>query len=285
MFIQTETTSDPARLKFYPGRAVLESGAADFPDADAAKRSPLAQRLFRIESVKGVSLGSDFITVTKADDGDWQLLKPAILGVIMEHFISNQPVVVEAHREETTDGDGEDSEVVTEIKELIETRILSAVAQDGGDVIFRGYEDGIVLLEMLGSALGMKSGIENMLRHYIPEVVEVRSYEEHVRLQKPELKTPEALAVSKLLDEQINPAVAAHGGHISLIDLKGDTAYIRLEGGCQGCGMADVTLKQGVETAIKQAVPTITTVLDVTDHAGGNNPYFQPAKGGASPFP
>ncbi len=119
-----------------------------------------------------------------------------------------------------------------------------------------------------------------MLRHYVPEVTDVIDYRD--AMPKPGLETPEGEAILRILDEQVNPAVASHGGHISLVDVQGDTAYLRLEGGCQGCGMADVTLKQGVETAIRREVPTITTVLDVTDHAGGANPYFQPGKGGMS---
>ena len=128
----------------------------------------------------------------------------------------------------------------------------------------------------------MLDGIANMLRHYVPEVTDVVDYRD--ALPKPGLETPEGEAIRRVLDEQVNPAVASHGGHIALVDVQDDTVYIRLEGGCQGCGMADVTLKQGVETAIRREVPTIVNVLDVTDHAGGSNPYFQPGKGGASPM-
>ena len=135
----------------------------------------------------------------------------------------------------------------------------------------------------LATLIAMLSGIENMLRHYVPEITAVQSFEEYERLRKPEMNTPEALIIRELLSTQINPSVAEHGGHIALIDVQPDTVYIRLEGGCQGCGMADVTLKSGIETAIKQAVPTINAVLDVTDHAGGNNPYYAPGKGGVSP--
>jgi Fe-S cluster biogenesis protein NfuA len=122
-----------------------------------------------------------------------------------------------------------------------------------------------------------------MLRHYVPEIAGIRSYDEHQRLQSPGMNTPQALAVRKVLDDDVNPSVASHGGFIALIDVKENVTYIRLEGGCQGCGMADVTLKQGIETAIRRAVPSITAVLDVTDHAGGTNPYYQPGKGGVSP--
>ncbi len=283
MFIATETTADPATMKFVPGRAVTGSGTAQFADAESAKRSPLAERLFAIEPVAAVSLGPDYVSVTRAEDADWSDLKAPVLAAIMEHFVAGKPALLDGAAAESTGDGGEDSELAGQIKELIETRVLPAVAQRGGDVAFRGFEDGVVLLDLQGPAVGLASGIENMLRHYVPEVVGVRSYEEHERLQKAELNTPDALAIRKLLDEEVNPSVAGHGGHISLIDVKDDTAYIRLEGGCQGCGMADVTLKHGVEQAIRQAVPSIAAVLDVTDHAGGDNPYYQPGKGGVSP--
>ena len=282
MFIQTESTSDPATVRFLPGREVTGSATVRFADAASAGRSPLAERLFGVEGVAGVSLGADYIAVTKADDADWEALKPAVLRAVMEHLTADQPILLAG--DDDAGDDGEDSEIVAQIKELIETKIAPSVAQSGGDLVFRGFDDGVVLLDMQGAAIGMKSGIENMLKHYVPEVARVESYEQHQQLQKAELNTPDALTIRRLLDEEINPSVAAHGGHIALIDVKEDTVYIRLEGGCQGCGMADVTLKHGIETAIRQAVPAITQVLDVTDHAGGGNPYYQPGKGGASPF-
>lgn len=180
MFIQTEQTPNPATLKFLPGREVMSAGTADFPNADAAKRSPLAERLFGIDGVNGVFFGSDFITVTKAGDHDWHLMKPAILGAIMEHFTAGKPIVVDT-APAAADA-GEESEVITQIKDLIDTRVRPAVAQDGGDIIFDSFEDGVVYLHMQGSCSGcpsstatLKAGIENMLRHYIPEVVEVRA--------------------------------------------------------------------------------------------------------------
>lgn len=181
MFIQTEQTPNPATLKFLPGRTVMESGTANFTTAEGAQRSPLASRIFGVDGVTGVFLGSDFVTVTKDMDQEWHVLKPAILGVIMEHFTAGRPVI-EAAAEAAAEGEGEDDEVVAQIKELIETRVRPAVAQDGGDIIFRGFEDGIVYLHMQGSCSGcpsstatLKAGIENMLRHYVPEVVEVRA--------------------------------------------------------------------------------------------------------------
>ncbi len=179
MFIQTEPTPNPATLKFLPGVRVMPKGTADFATAEAAKRSPLAERLFAIEGVSGVFLGSDFITVAKSGTVDWPVLKPQILGVIMEHFTQNQPVLVEG---EVGEDAGEDSEVVAQIKELLDTRIRPAVAQDGGDIIFRRFEDGVVYLHMQGACSGcpsssatLKHGIERMLKYYVPEVVSVQA--------------------------------------------------------------------------------------------------------------
>ncbi len=285
MLIQTESTKNPATLKFLPGRAVLETGTVEFNDAKSAERSPLAERLFEIGSVKQVVLGPDFISVTKDGDADWQHLKVAVLREIVDHAMAGEPVLMEPEEEDDSvaiDFEPETNEIVAELKELIETRIRPAAMEAGGDVTFRGYKDGIVYVDMQGSGFSLRDGMINMLRHYVPGVVDVRDYSDAI--PKPGMSTPEAAAIQRLLDERINPAVAAHGGHVSLVDVQEDTTYIRLEGGCQGCGMADVTLKQGIETEIKQVVPTIKAVLDVTDHAGGTNPYYQPGKGGASPF-
>ena len=176
MFIQTEPTPNPATLKFLPGRAVMESGTANFTDAADAKLSPLAERLFTLEGVTGVYLGADFITVSKAADLDWLRFKPVVLAAIMDHFTSGQPVMTGAAPTADASGD-QDDDVVSQIKELLETRVRPAVAQDGGDIIFHSFEDGVVYLTMQGSCSGcpsstatLKAGIENMLRHYIPEV-------------------------------------------------------------------------------------------------------------------
>jgi Fe-S cluster biogenesis protein NfuA len=185
MFIQTEQTPNPATLKFLPGRAVMVTGTANFTDLETAARlSPLGERLFALPHVTGVFLGADFITVTKHGDGDWYQLKPAILAVIMEHFTAGRPVLLAGFAESPVvePSDEDEDEVVSQIKELLETRVRPAVAQDGGDIIFHDYEDGIVYLHMQGSCSGcpsstatLKAGIENMLRYYIPEVVEVRA--------------------------------------------------------------------------------------------------------------
>jgi Fe-S cluster biogenesis protein NfuA len=185
MFIQTEPTPNPATLKFLPGRTVLASGTLDMRDKDAAAQSPLAERLFAIAGVSGVFFGSDFIAVTKAG-GEWQQLKPAILGAIMEHFMSGAPIVSGGADASAPDGSDEffeakDSETVATIKELIEARVRPAVANDGGDITFRGFKDGVVYLDMKGACSGcpsstatLRHGIQNLLRHYLPDVVEVR---------------------------------------------------------------------------------------------------------------
>jgi Fe-S cluster biogenesis protein NfuA len=182
MFIQTEQTPNPATLKFLPGCPVLTSGTANFTSEEAARISPLAERLFSLPEVTGVFLGADFVTVTKSEDWDWYRLKPAILAVVMEHFTAGRPVLLSDPAAGTTAATSEEDEVVAQIKELLETRVRPAVAQDGGDIIFHDFEDGVVYLHMQGSCSGcpsstatLKAGIENMLRHYIPEVVEVRA--------------------------------------------------------------------------------------------------------------
>jgi Fe-S cluster biogenesis protein NfuA len=184
MFIQTETTPNPATLKFLPGRTVLATGTLDMREPAEGAQSPLAEGLFAIPGVGGVFFGSDFITVTKTT-GEWQQLKPAILGVIMEHFMSAVPILREgagATGAETDEFfDAKDAETVATIKELIETRVRPAVANDGGDITFRGFRDGIVYLNMQGSCSGcpsstatLKHGIQNLLRHFVPDVTEVR---------------------------------------------------------------------------------------------------------------
>ena len=183
MFIQTEATPNPATLKFLPGQPVVKGAPRDFVTQEAAQKSPLAARLFEVKGVTAVFLGGDFITVTKAA-GEWQHLKPAILGVIMEHFLSGAPVLEEETAEAASGEatfDPEHSGIVDTIKELLDTRVRPAVAQDGGDITFHGFRDGVVYLNMKGSCAGcpsstatLKHGIENLLRHFIPEVSEVR---------------------------------------------------------------------------------------------------------------
>lgn len=183
MFIQTESTPNPATLKFLPGFAVLPSGTADFPGIEAAAASPLARRIFGAGGVAGVFFGPDFVTVTKVDDADWAHIKPGILGAILEHFQSGEPVLegeagAVGHADHAA---GPDEDIVVQIKELLDTRVRPAVAQDGGDITFYGFDRGVVYLHMQGACAGcpsstmtLKMGIENLLRHYIPEVTEVR---------------------------------------------------------------------------------------------------------------
>ena len=183
MFIQTESTPNTATLKFLPGQTVLEMGTADFPTSETADKSPLATRIYGVDGVSGVFFGTDFVTVTKAENVDWDHIKPTLLGAIMEHFQSGDPVMsgdhapVSGHAEHT----GEDSAIVNQIKELLDSRVRPAVAQDGGDITFHGFDRGVVYLHMQGACAGcpsstltLKMGIENLLRHYIPEVTEVR---------------------------------------------------------------------------------------------------------------
>jgi len=186
MFIQTEATPNPATLKFLPGRDVLAGEPRDFRSPEAAAISPLAASLFAISGVTGVFLGSDFISVTK-DDTNWAHIKPAILGVIMDHFLSGKPVIAEGDSEDPAFAAGEefyeeeDKEMVEVIKELLATRVRPAVAMDGGDIIFRGFKEGTVFLHMQGACSGcpsstatLKSGIENLLRHFVPGVEAVQ---------------------------------------------------------------------------------------------------------------
>lgn len=187
MFIQTESTPNPASLKFLPGRTVLTGGGVDFRSAAAATAaSPLAARLFQLENVTGVFLGEDFITVSKSENTEWAHLKPAVLSALMEHFVAELPVMHEAGADAEASAAvaadlSPEGVIVTQIKELLETRVRPAVAQDGGDIVFQGFEKGVVYLHLRGSCAGcpsstatLRHGIQNLLQHYIPEVVEVR---------------------------------------------------------------------------------------------------------------
>jgi len=182
MFIQTETTPNPLTLKFIPGIDVNKGEPVGFTDKKSARKSPLAEVLFEIPEVKGVFLGSDFITVTRSEHKPWDLLKPEILTTIMEHFVAGRPVLLSEGEETAVTSNENDSDLVKQIKEIIETRVRPAVAQDGGDIVFHSFDEGIVRLEMHGSCSGcpsstvtLKNGIENMLKHYVPEVIAVES--------------------------------------------------------------------------------------------------------------
>lgn len=181
MFIQTEQTPNPETLKFLPGCIVMAEGTASYVSGQPCENSPLARRLMDVEGIDGVFFGSDFVTITREPTQEWSLLKPSVLGILMEHFVANLPVVTEAATEVSPAYDATDP-LIFQIRELLDTRIRPAVAQDGGDIVFHSFEDGIVYLKMQGACAGcpsstatLKSGIENMLRHYVPEVTEVRA--------------------------------------------------------------------------------------------------------------
>ena len=182
MFIQTEETPNPTTLKFLPGQSVLEVGTADFSSELAAQSSPLAQRIFQVKGVTGVFFGLDFITVSKNELAEWDHMKPEILAAIMDHYQSADPVMAnQSGAINHAEHEGPNKDLVNQIKELLDTRVRPAVAQDGGDITFHGFEDGIVYLHMQGACAGcpsstmtLKMGIENLLKHYIPQVTEVR---------------------------------------------------------------------------------------------------------------
>lgn len=273
MFIQTEETASPETLRFLPGQDVYAKGA-DLTAADAA-RSPLAKRLFDLGTVTRVALGADDIRVTKTADAEWHVVRPQALAAIMDHFMSGMAVIEESTPAEATAEDATEEELTgpaAEIREIVDTRIRPAAKDGGGDITFKAFKDGIAYLRFEGAAYALMQPIQNMLKHYVPEVEDVR---DAIDLEdRPGLDTDEGKAILELLDTQINPQVAAHGGHISLIDIKENTAFVRLEGGCQGCSASSATLRQGVEVEIKKIVPSIAEVVDVTDHSAGVTPYY-----------
>jgi len=187
MFIQTEQTPNPETLKFLPGRVVMKEGTAFYTSFKNASNSPFAQRLFEVEGVQGVFFGSDFITITKAENTDWQVLKPLILSAVMDHYNSEEETIIQ-EKDFNSDSDNKEeveTDITKQIKELLDTRVRPAVAMDGGDIIYQKFEEGIVYLHMQGACSGcpsstatLKMGIENMLKHYIPEVKEVRPINE-----------------------------------------------------------------------------------------------------------
>lgn len=277
MFIQTEETASPETIRFLPGRDVLPEGAT-FSSPGEAAISPLAKRIFDLGHVTRVALGADDIRVTMDGNTEWHILRPQVLGAVMDHFMSGLPVIEgEGAPAAADNGAGEtDAEelegAAAEIKEIVDSRIRPAAKDGGGDVSFKAFKDGVAYLRFEGAGYSLMQPIENMLKHYVPEVEAVR---DAIELEdRPGLQTEEGQAILELLTEHINPQVASHGGHISLIDVKDRTAYVRLEGGCQGCSASSATLRQGVEMEIKKLVPTIAHVVDVTDHTAGTNPYY-----------
>ena len=186
MFIETEATPNPDTLKFLPGQVILETGTANFPDRDGADASPLAIAMFALAGVRGVFLGHDFITITKSHDSEWDEVKPNVLAGLMQFFVSGAPVLnADALSAETAvDEDAEDSDIIDQIKTLLDEKIRPAVAGDGGDIVYHGFKEGIVYLQMQGACAGcpsstitLKHGIENLLKYYVPEVAEVRAVE------------------------------------------------------------------------------------------------------------
>ena len=187
MFIQTEQTPNPQTLKFLPGKVVMDDGTAFFQNIEEGSNSPFAKRLFKIDGVEGVFFGSDFITITKNQTEDWQVMKPLILGSIMDHYNSNEQTITaeQKNHNKSLQTDENDTDIVKQIKELLDTRVRPAVAMDGGDIIYDSFKDGVVYLHMQGACSGcpsstatLKMGIENMLKHYVPEVQEVRPIDE-----------------------------------------------------------------------------------------------------------
>ncbi|MDD9901400.1 MAG: NifU family protein [Alphaproteobacteria bacterium] len=183
MFIQTEQTPNPLSLKFIPGCEVMLRGTAEFTSGDGTDASPLAQKLFAITGITGVFFTTDFVTVTKDEQTDWNTLKTEVMGALVEHFATGQPVMADEHiAQDAHTASDDDDDVVKQIKEILDTRIRPAVAADGGDIVFHGFENGVVLLQMRGACAGcpsstvtLKNGIENLLKHFIPEVNEVRA--------------------------------------------------------------------------------------------------------------
>lgn len=182
MFIQTEETPNPETLKFIPGRTVMEKGTATYRDVSECGNSPLAGRLLKVNDIIAVFFGHDFITLTKKTGTEWYVLKPLVLGILLEHFVANLPVMSEQEDLEVASTENEQDPLVIQIRELLDTRIRPAVAQDGGDITFHAFKDGVVYLKMQGACSGcpssqatLKTGIENMLRYYVPEVTEVRA--------------------------------------------------------------------------------------------------------------
>lgn len=282
MFIQTETAADPDALRFLPGRPVLPFGQAVFDHRRDAEGAPLAQLLFAIDGVRGVTLETEAITVRKHGRVEWHVLKPPIFGVIMDYF---EAAGAGAGHHDVPDAVS-DERLHERVAAVLDERVRPALAEQGGEVALHGVAGGVVSLAVRGASLAaplfaLQVRIENTLRRYLGDIG-------GVRFRAPERPPPgtgvaqeplgaTAHAIRKLLEDTVNPAIAAHGGHISLVDVHDGAAYIRLEGGCQGCGMSEVTLRHGVESAIKAAVPEITEVFDVTDHDAGADPFYQPA--------
>lgn len=265
MFIQTRSQEDPLSMLFMPGEAVLPPGSARVDEARAAATSPLARRLLKIDGIAAVSLGLDELMVRRDPGREWYLLKPSVLGAIMEHYASGEPVLAEP--------------AAMKILDLVDDRIRPAIGAYGGEILFKGFEDGVLTLELIGGGGPRKqSMVASIVKHHVPEVSRVEWIGDAPRVPDrvfTDPPGPEAEAVSRLLDESVNPAVAAHGGRIDLVNVVDRVAYVRMEGGCQGCSASAATLQQGVRNAIMTEVPAIQGVVDLTDHGAGANPFYR----------
>lgn len=265
MFIQTRNQADPLLMLFIPGEAVLPPGSERVDEAQAAETSPLARRLLKVDGIAAVSLGLDELMVRRDSGREWYILKPSVLGAIMEHYASGEPVLADP--------------VVMKVLDLIDDRIRPAIGAYGGEIFFKGYGDGTLTLELIGGGGSRKqSMVANIVTHHVPEVSGVEWIGDAPRVPDrvfTEPLGPEAEAVLRLLDEKVNPAVAAHGGRIDLVNVVDCVAYVRMEGGCQGCSASAATLQQGVRNAIMTEVPAIQGVVDLTDHGAGANPFYR----------
>lgn len=268
MFIETRRRDDPLLMDFLPAEPVLPAGHAGVAEGEALETSPLARRIRRVAGVEGVALGRDDVTVRRAEGAEWHILKPPVLGAIVAHYGSGDPVLADRG--------------TLEALALLDDRVRPAVEAYGGGVRFVGLEAGTLTLEMTGGGAGKGEMIANIIRHHLPQVdaVDWVGGPAPVELPPPDLLEgslggPVAAAVRGFLDERVNPWVAAHGGRISLLGLVDDVAYVSMEGGCQGCSASAVTLQQGVRSAVMAEIPGVQDVVDVTDHAQGANPFYR----------
>ena len=265
MFIQTRSLENPLLMLFVPGEAVLPPGSERVDEVRAAATSPLARRLLKVAGIAAVSLGLDELVVRRDSGREWYILKPSVFGAIMEHYASGEPVIAEP--------------IVMKILDLLDHRIRPAIGAYGGEILFKGFGDSTLTLELIGGGGPRKqSMVASIVTHHVPEVSRVEwigdtpGVPDRVFTDPP---GPEAEAVLNLLDERVNPAVAAHGGRIDLVNVVDCIAYVRMEGGCQGCSASAATLQQGVRNAIMAEVPAIQGVVDLTDHGAGANPFFR----------
>ena len=270
MFIQTEATPNPATLKFIPGRIVLDGGTMEFASREAAARSPLAEKLFGVPGVTGVFYGSDFVTVTK-DDSDWQHLKPAILGAIMEHYMSGAPLLADGSvgSDEVADEADEffnedDAETVATIKDLIETRVRPAVANDGGDITFRGFKDGSDWQHLKPAILGA------IMEHYMsgaPLLADGSVGSDEAADEDDEFfneaDADTVATIKDLIETRVRPAVASDGGDITFRGFKDGIVYLNMKGSCSGCPSSTATLQHGIQNLLKHFVPDVVEVRPV----------------------